>query len=118
MMQYFNFNNLIDKYACEFTVISETETYDAKGDLITSTMESIKKGAIIGISERKIYRSEGVLTEKDKELFMKESLGNIDDTYVVYEGNKYNVEINSQNNHQFTGVWQYTLKWVSVFDQY
>ena len=75
------------------------------------------RGAIIGISETKLYRSAGVLTEKDKELFMKEPLGLIDKAYILYDGNKYHVETNPQNNGQYTGVFQYTLKWVSAFKE-
>ena len=116
-MNYFDFNRLINKYTCEF-IVSNTgnNDYDDLGERVTSITEKVMNGAIISISENKIYRSDGVLTVKDKELFMKESLGEINETHVLYDGNKYKVENNPQNNHQFTGVWQYTLKWVSAFE--
>lgn len=116
-MNYFNFDRLINKYACEFTVLNAgNDDFDDLGERTTSIAEKVMNGAIIGISESKIYRSDGVLTVKDKDLFMKESLGKINETHVIYDGNKYKVETNPQNNHQFTGVWQYTLKWVSAFE--
>ena len=118
-MKYFNFDNLINKYSVEFTLLSESKGYHNEvGDWVTGKPIQVKKqGAIIGISENKIYRSDGVLTEKDKELYMRQSLGDITKSYVIHGGNKYHVEQNPNNNSTFTGVWQYTLKWVSVFEE-
>ena len=116
-MQYFDFNDLIERYSCDFTVIGNGKTeYNDLGDkVVTPTSTSVKRGAIIGINERRIYRSDGVLTEKDKDLYMTESLGPIDKTFVIYDGNKYSVQTNPHSNHEFTGVWQYTLVWISAF---
>lgn len=115
-MKYFDFDSLIDKYTCEFTVLNSGKgEFNDLGDWNPATTETVMQGAIIGISASKVYRSDGVLTVKDRELFMKESLGDIEKAYVFYDGNKYKVENNPQDNHQFTGVWQYTLKWVSAF---
>lgn len=116
-MRYFDFDNLIDKFSCDFTVVSESEgKYDEFGDWKAGeSVREVKQGAIIGIREAKIYRSDGVLTDRDKELFLKFSLGDITKISVIYDGDKYSVETNPQNNPQFTGVWQYTLKWVSAF---
>lgn len=116
MTKYFNFERLINKYCCSFTLLcAGAEEYDDMGERVTSITEETKTGAIIGISENKIYRSDGTLTAKDKELFMTESIGSIDKAYIIYEGDKYKVESNPNNNNQFTGVWQYILKWVSAF---
>lgn len=116
-MQYFDFNRLINKYSCSFKVVNVSGTYNEYGEWEEKINEKDMRGAIIGISENRIYRSEGILTSKDKELFLTESLGEIDKSYVIFEGNKYSVETNPQNNYQFTGVWQYTLKWVSAFKE-
>lgn len=119
-MRYFNFDSLIDKYTVNFTVINIGEGhYDDLGEWVTSEpVKTDMKGAVIGISENKIYRSDGVLTEKDKQLYTKESLGKIDKAHVVYDGNKYKVEQEpNEGNAQFTGVWSYILKWVSAFDR-
>ena len=119
-MAYFDFSGLIDKYTVDFTVLSAGEShYNDLGDLVTDEpQEQAKRGAIIGISESKIYRSDGVLTEKDKQLYMLESLGKINKAYVIYAGNKYKVEQEpNEGNAQFTGVFSYVLKWVSAFDR-
>lgn len=116
-MKYFNFDSLIDKYSVSYTLITESKGgYDDMGDWVAgSATRTEKRGAIIGIRESKVYRSDGVLTEKDRELFSKESLGDITKAYVLYGTEKYKVEANPANNSEFTGVWQYTLKWVSAF---
>lgn len=116
-MKYFNFDALIDKYSVDFTVISTGDGhYDDMGEWVTGTEETTQKqGAIIGISDTKMYRSEGLLTAQDKELYMRESLGAYDNTHVVYNGNKYKVESMPHDNHEFSGVWAYTLKYVSAF---
>ena len=117
-MSYFDFSSLIEKYSCTFTVINAgSGRYNDLGEWESTQTKCVKTGAIIGISERRIYRSDGVLTEKDEELFMRESLGAIDKACVLYNGNKYSVEVNPQNNPEFTGVWHYTLKWVSAFKE-
>lgn len=118
-MKYFNLDSLIDKYSVDFTVISTSEgSYNDLGDWVSgNTIETTKRGAIIGISDTKMYRSEGMLTSKDRELYMKESLGcDFDNAHVVYNGIKYKVESMPNDNHEFTGVYAYTLKYVSAFN--
>lgn len=119
MAIYFNFDNLIDKYSVDFTLLTKSnDDYDDLGDKITDSIEETqKRGAIFGISDTKIYKSNGVYTEKDKQLYAKESLGKIDELYVIYDGNKYKVEQQpNAGDMQFTGVCAYVLKWVSAFD--
>ena len=118
-MKYFDFDSLIDKYSVSFSVISsEPGDYDDLGEYHPGTnVTAEKQGAIIAISDTKIYRSDGMLTAKDRELFMKESLGSgYDKAHIAYDGNKYKVESMPNDNHEFTGVWAYILKWVSAFD--
>jgi hypothetical protein len=121
MGKYFNFDALIKKYESEFTVITAitagTETINDMGDYeYSEPTETAKRGAIIGISDNKIYRSEGMLTSKDKELYMRESLGcNYDKAHVIFKGNKYKVEQMPDENADFSGVFSYILKYVSAF---
>ena len=118
-MQYFHFDSLIDKYSVDFTVISTSGGgYDDMGDWQPGeTLKTPKRGAIIGISDTKMYRSEGMLTSKDRQLYMRESLGcDFAEASVIYDGNKYKVESQPNDNHVFTNVWAYTLKWISAFD--
>lgn len=117
-MAYFDFNRLIDKYSSEFNVLSSSEGYyDEYGEYQAGKpAQSTMRGAIISLKEDKIYRSNGVLTENDRQLFMKVPLpaGLIGST-VVYKGNKYKVQ-NSTENAEFTGVWNYLLKHISAFN--
>lgn len=115
-MQYFNFSRLIKKYMCNFTAITLSNGYyNDAGDWVQDTVLTPLIGAIISQSESKILRSEGALTEKDKQLFMLEP---VDDTLhgakVIYKDNVYDLT-NSIENADFTGVYVYTLKYVSAF---
>lgn len=117
MAQYFNFQRLINKYKNTFEVITRTDGhYDDEGDWVDGEICKVTlEGAIISVSERQILRSEGTLTEKDKNLYM---LVPIDDKLqgakVLFRGNIYNAT--SYVDHaEFTGVYPYTLKYVSAF---
>lgn len=116
-MAYFNFDRLIDKYTVAFTLLKTVGQYDEVGDWTETSEEVEMQGAIIGVSDKKIYQSDGTLTAKDKYLFMNESLDcDYEKSYIKYAGNKFKIEENPNDNYEFTGVHQYTLKWVSVFD--
>ncbi len=119
-MRYFNFDSLIDKYSVKFRLVTAGKgQYNDLGDWVAEDFEEAEMtGAILGVTENKVYRSEGVLTEKDKQLYMKEPLGRIDRAHVLYDGNKYSVEQEpNEGNAQFTGCYSYLLKWISVFDK-
>lgn len=118
-MQNFNFSRLVNKYGSEFTVIipAKSELNDS-GDFVKGEPE--KKtlfGAIIGRGEKSVFRSEGKLTEKDKRLFMLEEIDkSLLGTKVVYENEVFSI-LSSTENAKFTGVWAYTLKYVSAFKE-
>ncbi len=117
-MRYYNFDRLIDKYSSDFELLpEECSSYDSKGDLIKRKLPPVKmRGAIIGLSENKVYRSDGVLTARDKHLYTKESLGDITGVKVIYGGDLYSVEEEpSVGNSPFTGAFCYVLKFISVF---
>ena len=117
MGKYFNFERLIKKYSVEFSAITLLNGYyDDTGEWIKGDTEiTTLKGAIISQSESKVFRSEGALTTKDKQLFM---LKPIDDKLhgakIVYEGEAYSLT-NCVDNANFTGVYAYTLKYISAF---
>lgn len=117
-MQYFNFSRLVSKYKSEFKSITLTGGYfDDRGDWIDDfKSQTTIEGAIISIKENKIYRAEGTLTEKDKRLFTLMSIDSeaLQSSKIIYDGNVYSIE-SSSDNSKFTGVWAYTLKWVSAF---
>lgn len=118
-MQYFNFSRLVNKYSSEFTAITlSTGYYDDSGDWVNGdVIKNNLRGAIIGQRESKIFRSEGALTEKDKRLF---TLAPIDDKLhgakVIYDGNIYSIT-DCAENAKFTGVYAYTLKYISAFKE-
>lgn len=113
-MQYFDFTRLIEKYSCEFTVNLGSESfYDDEGTYHAVRQKKTYKGAIIGISDGKIHRSDGTLTDKDKYLFMFEKLP-LNASEVIYRNNRYRAEQQTENA-EFTGVYQYTLRYVSAF---
>lgn len=111
---YFDFVSLINKYSTSFRVISSSATtYDSKGDEVHAEEEKKLTGAIISISDNKIYQSTGTLTSMDKYLFVFEPLP-LTKTKVIHRGSVYRVE-NQVENAEFTGVYQYTLKYISAF---
>lgn len=117
-MKYFDFTGLIRKYTTSFKVISSGKGYyNDLGDYVESEpTESLMQGAIISLKEDKIYRSEGLLTEQDRQLFMTEPLPKgLIGSKVIYKGNKYKVQ-ESTDNSEFTGVYAYVLKFVSAFN--
>ncbi|MCD8091035.1 MAG: hypothetical protein LUD81_10550 [Clostridiales bacterium] len=113
---YFDFYDLINKYAASFTAVFKTQNgFDDLGEELYTEEEKTLTGAVIEISDGKIYRSDGTLTDKDKYLFMFEELPLVD-TRVIYKEKCYKVE-SQVENAEFTGVYQYTLKYVSAFSK-
>lgn len=120
-MAHFNFQRLINKYSRKFTLISESEgEYNRAGkwqDGITTETEL--EGAILGYAESKIHRSEGTLTANDKVLHTLTPIDNaLMGGKVIFNGNLYSIETQKgKDNADFTGVYSYTLKYVSAFDK-
>lgn len=119
MQQYFNFKRLIKKYESEFTAITQTDgyrDYDNGGEWVAGeTVKTSLKGAILSQNENKIFRSEGALTEKDKQLVTPFPIDEkLHGARIIYEGNEYSI-MNCVENAKFTGVYVYNLKYVSPF---
>lgn len=119
-MAYFNFSRLIKKYSREFTLVTVDDGYyDDKGDFVKGEATEIKlTGAIIGFKESKIYRENSTLTARDKHLHMLSEIPKpLMNAYVIFDSNKYKIEEEEgKDNAEFTGVFNYVLKWVSAFD--
>lgn len=118
-MAYFNFKRLIDKYSKDFIAEIPAETYyDEMGEERKGTPKRYNlHGAIISHRESKVFRSEGTLSSQDRALYMLEPLENaLRLAKIIYEGNVYSVG-DSLDNSGFTGVWAYTLKYVSAFKE-
>ena len=116
-MQYFNFRRLIERYSNDFVAEIPSESYyDNFGEYQKGEPTSKKlRGAIISHLESKIFRSEGALTGQDRVLYMLEPLENaLQLAKIIHEDKVFSVG-DSLNNSEFTGVWAYTLKYVSAF---
>ena len=89
-MQYFNFSRLIRKYSRPFTCELKAEgTYDDLGEWVASENAVISMtGAILSVRDVKLYQQDGVYTDEDS---------------------------TGADDAEFTGVYRYHLKWVSVF---
>ena len=118
-MQLYNFKRLIRKYNSEFTQITLTDGYyDDAGDWIKGEVkETTINGAVISFKESKIYRSEGTLTTNDRRLFTLEPVPNaLKGTKAVVNGILYSIE-DCTENAKFTGVYAYTLRYISAFSE-
>lgn len=119
MAQYFNFKRLIKKYSTDFVAEIPPEGYwDEAGDWQKGEPKQIQlRGAIISHRESKIFRSEGTITGQDRALYMIEPLENaLQMAKIIYDGKVYSIG-DLLENSEFTGVWAYTLKYVSAFKQ-
>lgn len=117
--QYFDFSSLILDCSNAFTVVTYTDGgYNAAGDWEDGKETRTEyTGAIIAFKESKVFRSEGKITAQDKRLFMQQALpAALMGAEVVYKGQKYMIE-SELENAEFTGVYSYFLRYVSVFGE-
>ena len=117
MAQYFNFQRLIEKYSTDLIAEIPSEGfYDDAGDWQKGEPKQVTiRGAAINHRESKIFRSEGKLTGNDKALYTLHPLKKALHGAKVVHGNKVYSVGDMLENGAFTGVWAYTLKYVSAF---
>ena len=117
-MQFFDFRRLIEKYSNNFVAEIPSEGYWQEGEYVKGEQKQvILRGAILSHRESKVFRSEGTITAHDKALYMLEPLENaLQLAKIIYRGNVYSVG-DLLENSEFTGVWAYTLKYVSSFKE-
>lgn len=117
-MQYYHFERLIKKYSTTFTVLTPTGgDFDDYGDFVDESQKRKQlQGAILSNRENKVFKSNGTLTERDKVLYMLEPLKkDLQGAEIVYNEDLYRIE-NKLENAFFTGVYAYSLKYISVFN--
>lgn len=118
-MQYFNFSQLICKYSRPFTFeLKAKGAYDDLGEWVTPENAVISMtGAILSVRDSKLYQPEGVYTAKDKILYTLTPIDNaMLGAQIIFKDNVYTVEDSTgADDADFTGVYIYQLKWVSVF---
>lgn len=117
MAQFFNFQRLVKKYSTEFVAtLPPVGDWNDSGEWVEGepTNETLH-GAILSHRQTKIYRSEGTLTAQDKALYMLEPLKNsLQGAKITYGDKLYSIG-DMLENSEFTGVWAYTLKYISAF---
>lgn len=115
MGKLYDFTRLIRKYSNVFEVISSEngEYVDGKYQAGLSTVIEMT-GAIIPMTERKIYQSGGTLKSTDRQLYTLTLLPK--NCKVRYKNNVYSVE-EETNYEDYADVYVYVLKWVSNFDR-
>lgn len=118
MAQNFNFTRLVEKYSVDFVaeIPSTNGDYDNAGEWVAGEAKKENlRGAIISHRLSKVFRSEGTLTGQDKALYMLKPLEKcLQGAKVTHEGKIYSIGDLNENS-TFTGVWAYTLKYVSAF---
>lgn len=114
-MSYFDFTRLIQKYTVPFVLLVKTGQY-VDGEWVETETRAAEQGAIISFAQSKILRSGGTITSKDLHLFMNHAIPDaLKAAQIRYNGALYNIEVETENA-QFTGVYSYVLRYVSVFD--
>lgn len=119
-MQFnFDFYDLINDNSVEFIAEVPSEGYwNEAGEFVKGSPKRYTlRGAIIAHRESKIFRSEGTLTGQDRALYMLEPLENaLQMAKIIHEGKVFSVG-DMLENSEITGVWAYTLKYVSAFKE-
>lgn len=116
-MNRYNFKDLIKRHSVSFTAVSKSEGEYIGGRYQEGT-ETVTEhtGAIIPLSERKIYQSGGSYTAKDRNLYMNEPLpGALKEMQIRYKNNTYSIE-EEKDFSDYSDVHVYLLRWVSSFD--
>lgn len=119
-MQYFDFKRLINKYSRSFVMLIPTDGYyNDSGDWETGKPLKVDvTGAIISTGNRKMYRSDGTLHQKDMILHMLQPITYaLEGARVFFNGDVYGVE-SDMVNAEFTGVYSYILRYVSAFKDF
>lgn len=116
-MKLYNFKRLIRRYSVDFTLCQEQE-----GKYVSGKWEegkSIKtpmRGAIVPMTERKIYDSGGTYTAQDRELYLTAPLDRpLSALKIIHDLNVYHVE-EAKDFSDYADVAIYVLKWVSKND--
>ena len=113
MSKLYDFTRLINKYSVEFSLHKTQGRYVAgkweQGGELVTTM----RGAIVPLSDQKIYDSGGTYTRQDRELYVTEPLrAPLSDFFVVYKGNTYAIE-EARNFEDYADAAVYVLKYQS-----
>ena len=116
-MSLYDFTRLIQKYSVPFIlVVSKEGRYESGQWIPGETVEREMYGAIIPMSQNKIYQSGGTYTAQDRELYLPYPIPEpLDKLKVMHRGITYKVE--SMTDYSlYADAAHYNLKVVSLFD--
>lgn len=115
----YNFNRLIKKYGVTCSLLEEASggRYEG-GEWVPDPAppEEEITGALIPMTERKIYQSGGTYTEHDREFLTFTEIPLEPAHHITYHGAKYKVESNTDYS-DYAGFYAYNLKRVGAFDR-
>ena len=113
----YDFRDLIQEHSKTFELVSHSGGEYVGGKWQSgSESVSVRSGAIIPLSDRKIYKSGGTYTSKDRHLYMITPITEaLKETQVRYKGSLYNIE-EEKDFSDFSAAYVYVLKWVENFD--
>lgn len=116
----FDFTDLIEEHSTDFIaeIPSDGGDWNDAGDWVEGEpIRETLRGAIISHRENKIFRSSGTLTGQDKALYMLKPLEkSLCGAKIIHGGKLYSIG-DLLENSEFTGVYAYTLKYISAFDE-
>lgn len=117
-MQNFDFTDLINDYSKEYRAVIPSKGHYKHGSYVKGEpQELILQGAIISMGRSKLHQSEGNRIQGDAILFSLTPLSfPLSGAKIIDDNTEYSIE-NELENGEFTGVWQYTLKHVSAFNE-
>ena len=113
-MKLYNFKRLIDKYATSFQLIRESGGKYVGGKWTAGNKVTEEwRGAIVPMSDAKVYGSGGTYTTKDRELYLTKPLtGSLSEYRVIHKDDEFAVE-NGRNYEDYADVAVYVLKYQS-----
>lgn len=117
MGKLYDFIRLIKKYSVKYEVVTASEGAYVNGKYQQGiiTLEE-RYGAIVPLSERKIYQSGGNYTSKDRQLFTTMPITSpLKDTKIRYKGDTYSIEEETPYS-DYADAYVYVLRWVSASD--
>lgn len=119
MARLFDFDRLIAKYGVGCTLLAEASggSYIG-GEWVPGPPPPAQgiTGALIPMTDRKIYQGGGTYTEQDREFITLEEVPLEPVHYIVYGGMKYQVQENTDYSG-YAGFYAYNLKRVGAFDR-
>ncbi|WOC33052.1 MULTISPECIES: hypothetical protein [Caproicibacterium] len=120
MAKLFDFARLIKKYADVFTFQGAVAGGSYKGGqwVPGAPPEPVKlQGAIMPLSEQRVYQSGGTYTTQDRQLYLYRPLPDaLDGAKVGYQGHTYSVE-QDVDWSAYADVYAYVLRRVSKFEK-